>query len=131
MCALVLTGACAMSRVTRWIVLTGDGAMQKFRVGDFVCHTAGNTKMTVAAIRMPDGDFVCEWEDVPSQFGGKSQKGPIVPRIVHVRAGQAFFINDCPIPECYLAFPSLSSHRPPLHTNPTQQSGLAHLQKAT
>jgi len=37
--------------------------MQAFKVGDIVCHIAGKTKMAVAAIKMPDGDLVCEWQD--------------------------------------------------------------------
>jgi hypothetical protein len=37
--------------------------MQIFKVGDIVCHVAGKTKMAVAAIKMPDGDLVCEWQD--------------------------------------------------------------------
>jgi hypothetical protein len=37
--------------------------MQRFKVGDIVCHVAGKTKMAVAAIKMPDGDLVCEWQE--------------------------------------------------------------------
>jgi hypothetical protein len=37
--------------------------MRTFKIGDIVCHIAGKTKMAVAAIKMPDGDLVCEWQD--------------------------------------------------------------------